>query len=1083
MLTLSLFAHFQARLGGEQLAFPTESSRALLAYLALERERPHTRRHLAGLLWPDSSDEKGLRNLRQTLLRLRQTVPDTAVDTPLILATADSLQWNAAYPAQVDVYDFMTYVAQAAPFLTAEKEFAYPAVAPLQAAAALYQGELLPEFDLINDRYTAWLRPWRQKCRREGVRAFYWLGEAYGRIGQITALADMAQRQLALEPAREEAHAQLIRAHLAQREFTAVVQQYNLCQKLLLAEFNVGTSPDTRSLFETAWQWREGHAPPLPPIPHNLPPEETPFYGRSSELDDLLLRLADPGQRLLTLTGIGGIGKTRLALALARRLVQSLPTIPPLFPDGVWFVPFAEIIEDTEESLAWTIIQACGWEKGEQEVAVTAVMRHLQTRCLLLILDNLEHLEQAANFVLCLQRAASGLSVLATSRRRLGLQREVVQQMQGLPVPMNEQDTAVPSVALFVERMQRIESDFVLDTAVTPVITQLCRFLAGWPLALELTAAWADQIPITEIEQTIAHRMAALYSATPDLPLRQRSIQAVLTGSWALLTSKQQRIFAGFATFRGGCTLEAAQQVLAANTKDMARLVQLALLREQDGRYTIHELIRQFAVELLQTSDYRMAAESAHCDYYLGLPYSLEADLYGLQALTAVTQLRPERENIHQAWMWAVQREGYGRLSPPLRGLIRFYHLSSNLREGLFLFAQAQAALPSGDLFESLGHELSCAQAHIFTRLGEYEEAFALLKAVPPLPAKQAVYVHHLLADVHRAKDERQLSLHHTEQALTLARTIPNRLLEALSLCRLDALLDYGTNHQEEALTIIQTLQDRWLEGSMLNNLGASAMRHGRYSKAHTYWEAALVIALEFDELYTTASLHNNLGDTLRQLGLYEQAEQHFNQSLALYKRVDNHTLMMHPLEGMARLHVHGGQYDEALKLAQEVYRFSVETAVVGLQIAALGCMGHIYAALQAWQKAADCYDQAQLLAHTEWPRLQLEGVAGLACVSLQLGQLAQARCYADQLVTLLTTCKPEGFADPGLIYWRGYEVLRVLGDGRAADILHQGHIWLKEQIVLISTPHEQHLFLENISVHAQLWATAVLPSTSVSTS
>jgi DNA-binding SARP family transcriptional activator len=320
MLSLTLFGHFRAVFHNGPLLFPTRSVSALVAYLILEQRVPQPRAHIAALLWPDSTDEQGRRNLRQTLLRLRQSVPDTAEGQPLLLSINETLQWNPAYPAEIDVFQFERYLAEAEPFLhTPLSETPYPAIAPLQAALDLYGDNLLLGFDLLNDFYAAWLQGRREQYQRQALTALARLAESYGRAGQPALMEKIARQQLVIAPEREEAQRQLMQAYLANGEYTAALNQYTIYVQNLQAE-GLEPAPALQQLRQLAVEMRLERVAPPDPIPHNLPPEETPFYGRQEELDNLLLWLATPDQRLLTLMGLGGIGKTRLALAAARHL-------------------------------------------------------------------------------------------------------------------------------------------------------------------------------------------------------------------------------------------------------------------------------------------------------------------------------------------------------------------------------------------------------------------------------------------------------------------------------------------------------------------------------------------------------------------------------------------------------------------------------------------------------------------------------------------------------------------------------------------------------------------------------------------
>lgn len=1080
MLHLTLFGHFQATWDDTPLPFPTESTRALIAYLALERHKPHLRHHIATLLWPDNTEEQGRHSLRQTLLRLRQTVPDTADDHPLLLVTKDTLQWNHAYPVTVDVHQFEAHMAEAEPFLnTPVTETPYPAFAPLQAATALGHGNLLHGLDLLNDLYAKWLLGWREKYQRQMLNALARLAESYGRAGQINRMERLAQRQLAIAPTNEEAHVQLLRAYMGQGNPTATLTHYTIYQKRI-AEEGLSPTAAARQLAQQAQQMREGVPLPIPAIPHNLPPEDTPFYGRQSEQEEILLWLVAPNQQLLTLTGLGGMGKTRLALAAARQLARPWPTFTPTFPNGVWFVPLADVQIDSQATaiegpMAQAILQACGWAKQQGETAVETLTRYVQKSKVLLILDNLEHLlPHAADFVLQLLRTAPHLTILATSRQRLGLQREVVRALRGLPTPQHDMDTAVASITLFIERVQRVDHRFQLNPATMPHLIRICRVLDGWPIALELTASWAEAMYMAEIAERVVNNITTLHTTMPDLPPRHRSLQAVLEGSYTLLTPAQQHILARVAVLHGGCTAEAAAIVLEATPHDMDSLVRRALLHNQDGRYTVHELIRQFAETKLETTfaSAKPTALQTHATYYLNLLPTLYTALHGPDPLTAVNLLRPERENVSQAWHWAIAAESYELLSHALPSLLRFYNLTGLLPEGELLFRHTQTAL-AHPTHPTLFCDLLLGRINLLIRMGNYEASHHLLTSLPPLatlPPTQQLLAYHWWGEWYALQDHVPEARHASQQALALARTLHNRPLIAFSLARLDMLHEYNTPYQTELLELVEQEADKWLQRFMHSFLGAANIRHGRYHTALTHWQEALTISLNFHEWYTAATLSNNMGDVLRQLGQTTAAAQHYEKALALYDSLSNSTLRMYPLEGQARLCLRQGDYEQALVLAQESYTLAHAHQLLITQITALSCIGHAYVALHRWPQAHDAYAEAAVLL-PDLPRWSMESIAGLAYVALHQGDKPTARVHIDHFLALLQTTPLEGSSSPSLTYTHCYEVLLGLGDkAQAAVVLAQAQAWLAEQAASIPTPVEQEHFWANLPAGTMFW-------------
>ena len=1050
MLTLTLFGHFRATHNHEPFTFPTQSVAALVAYLCLEQNTPQPRAHISTLLWPDSTDEQGRRNLRQVLFRLRQVVPDTADGHPLFLTTNDTLQWNPAYPTQTDVFQFEAHMAQAEPFLhTPLSETPYPALAPLQAAVDLCPANLLLGFDLLNDLYAEWLQQWRTKYQRQALLGLARLAELYGRAGQPRQMEKLARQQLALNPEREEAHHQLIQACVAQGEYTAALTQYTTYHTQR-QEDGLEPSPALRQLHHLANQLRLGQLPPPPPIPHNLPPEETPFYGRQPELDDLLLWLVAPNQRLLTLKGLGGMGKTRLALAAARRLARPWHTIPTSFPGGVWFTSLADVQTDDEETVAEAIVQSCGWPAKQEEAALTAAIRYLSGKPHLLVLDNLEHLPGMAQFVLALLTAVPTLTILATSRHPLGLQREVVRQIHGLPIPKHDRDMAVPSVTLLMERIQRVDSGFRLTPAVAPDLVRICRTLDGWPLALELAAGWAEVMYPHEIAERVAGNMAALHTAVPDLPPRHRSMEAVLAGSYTLLTPVQQRILAGFALFRGGATAEAAEQILQATAEDMALLVRRALLQEQEGRYTIHELVRQFALTMLAKMEDKMSIEQAHAGYYLHLLTTLESDLHGLSPLPALHQLRSERENIYGAWHWAVAQGEYEALTAALPNLTRFYNMMGLLREGEALLRETRPHITQ----PSLSHDLRLAHAGLCLRLGHYDTARTLLTTSPAfeqLSPTQQLQTHLHWGKLYILQGRFPESTQKYQEGLALARTEQHQEGIVSCLVELGVLSDYEEQYEAEVTTLAESLTDLWLQRSAYSFLGAVSIRHGRYQNTCTYWQKSLDISLALEDWYSVASYYNNLGDAFREFGKFAEAEASFQQATTLAQSLHNEITQMAILEGWARLDVVRGEYHQAVERAQETIRLAKLYDRQFVEQLGLSCLGHAYAGLGMWTEAEAAYTQALAGPAGDLPRCAMENVVGLAYIHWQMGDETAANTHIHHFLELSNHSFIEGSASPSLSYGRAIQVLRALGQAQqAADLLAKVQRWLQAEVGLI---------------------------------
>ncbi len=363
---------------------------------------------------------------------------------------------------------------------------------------------------------------------------------------------------------------------------------------------------------------------------HNLPTQPTSFIGRGPEVAKIIELLADPDCRLLTLVGTGGIGKTRLAIGAATKMVDA-------FAYGVYFVPLQSI--QSTDFLISAVADAIKLPLSGQQDPQIQLFNHLDNKEMLLVLDNFEQLldKGGAQLLVNILKAGSSVKLLVTSREVLNLQEEWLYPIHGLPVPDNVQ-TQNPeiygAVQLFVERARQVQRDFSLADESEQVI-RICQLVEGMPLAIELAASWTKVLSCANIAAEIQRNINFLSTSLRDVPERHRSMEAVCEQSWQLLPAEERRVFKRMSVFRGGFRREAAQAVAGASLSGLLRLVDKSLLRrEASGRYAIHELLRQYAEEqLAQTSSEEIAnTRELHCTYYMAFladrsaPYLLSLD-------------------------------------------------------------------------------------------------------------------------------------------------------------------------------------------------------------------------------------------------------------------------------------------------------------------------------------------------------------------------------------------------------------------------------------------------------------------------
>src|SRR5262249_18759084 len=410
-----------------------------------------------------------------------------------------------------------------------------------------------------------------------------------------------------------------------------------------------------------------------------------PFVGRTKQLADITARLANPECQLLTVTGLGGSGKTRLALEAAN-------TIAPQFPHGIVFVALQPLTRS--DLLVPTIAKALGVTFYGQAEPQDQLLDYLQDKTLLLILDNFEHLLDGATLVTTMLACAPGIRVLATSREALSLREEWLYPLKGMSTPLSVYSISLEdyeAAQLLLSHARRVQPNF--DPANEhEAIIRICQMTAGLPLAIELAASWLKGLSAAQIAREIQRNLDFLSTTTRNVEQRHRSMRAVFDQSWNLLSENERLIFARLSVFAGGFDTEAAGQVAEASFSTLAALVEKSLIqREATERFVIHELLRQYGMEHLEAYGERETTYARHSRYFAQLMLKHETALKQPQQLETMRAIERDFDNIRLAWEWSATHQQATYLHAMLNGLYLFGFLRSRYRETITLFQQTLA--------------------------------------------------------------------------------------------------------------------------------------------------------------------------------------------------------------------------------------------------------------------------------------------------------------------------------------------------------------------------------------------------------
>ena len=691
-----------------EISLTNRKALALLAYLAMNAAQAHSRETMLGLLWPELPEADARNNLRVTLSQLRTKLGDG-----FLLSNRIEMQFDPHSAHTLDVAEFNNLLAACARHTHSRRSECPECQARLTGAAELYRGDFLAGFFLENcAEFGEWLMVQRERLRQQMLELLSELMHHHEQANRFKVAEGYVRHLLQLDPLREDAHRRLMQLLQRQDQRSAALAQFESCKRLLADELGVQPDPETVAL---AAHIRSGETQSKQTSQasearrHNLPAPLTRFFGRDKEITALSLQLTDAHARLITLTGSGGVGKTRLAVRTAYEVAHT-------FADGVWLVELAAL--NDAASVARAVATALSVREQAGMTTLQLLGNVLRDKNILLVIDNCEHvLRECAELIAQLLAAAPKLKVLATSRTPLRLAGEVVQQVQSLSTPSLERGVSrsmeavlsYEAVQLFVNRAALAHANFGLQAGNANAVAQICQRLDGIPLALELAAARLKAMPIEALAQRLDSRFRLLASGNTEALPRHRTLQALVGWSYDLLPTAEQKLLRQLAVFVGGWTLEAAEAVCGCGDDTsvldgLMNLVDNSLVvfgnDPHQQRYTMLETIRQFAGELLQHTDEAHATSARHARYYASVVGQAAAQANSPTHQHALNQIELERGNVFGALSWAIGHEIDLALSieADLGGTFNFWEMRGYFDEGRHLQQQLLAAtqdLPS----------------------------------------------------------------------------------------------------------------------------------------------------------------------------------------------------------------------------------------------------------------------------------------------------------------------------------------------------------------------------------------------------
>jgi predicted ATPase len=738
----------------------------------------------------------------------------------------------------------------------------------------------------------------------------------------------------------EEVLVRMLRlAEVSGRQDRALTR-YSVFERQLLEELNLEPRPETQALVlglqSAARVWAT--APKKPEssnsvrvhTPSRLPISSTPFVGREAELADLALTLSHPEVRLLTIFGPGGMGKTRLALEVARRADQE-----------ALFVPLAA--QQGGRSLADAVLEALGQQIKDASQAETLLLERLEGQTMLLILDNVEYLIEETRTLIEQLRSLPQLQVLVTSRVRLGLTDERTFELGGLVFPSveislsGERFEDYDAVRLLFDAAKRASPELTLSTTDRFEAVSICERLAGVPLALELAGAWARMLSFAEIALEIERNLDFLSGSVSGLPERHRGLRAVFEHSWALLGKPAQQLLLKLSVFCGGFERTTALSVGGAGNLELLALLDHSLLRRargQQNRFDLHELIRQYALERLE-SEPRQAAQAReqHAEFFVQLSEQASLDLQGNDQVLWLERLSLERENLNAALTWALEAH-QAELGLRLAGALkRFWDVRGHGREGRD-WTERMLALPEAQARNTIRAKALLGVGSFATNHGDYtlaeqylQEALQIYQAADDQAGKARTL--QILAELERVIGELEKASTHLKTSIAICRKLnqPRELANALTtLGIVFAYMDdnqTAKRHFEESLRLYEALEDPRGVANSLTNI-ANTLNDAEQELPLT--ERALAIKRELGDQEGIGVSVFNLGNINARLGNLAKARVQMCEGLDIFYKLGHRRNTAHVLISVADLEVALEHPIRALELTAAVQTF-VDTA------------------------------------------------------------------------------------------------------------------------------------------------------------
>jgi len=959
----------------KNIDFFTNKERALLVYLAVETPKVFRRSHLAGLLWCELSEKRALHNLRQTLYQLKKTWNEIEEDQELLLIDQDTITIHPRLDLWVDVLAFEEKFYNATRFMKDHSHFNHLDIQLLKNAMALFRGPFLDRFE-INDTplFNEWETFQRERTSQMFVQGLNILIDYYIQRGDFSTAGRLSDQMIEITPWDESAYAKSMQLYAAGKFWHMASGKFQKLRTYLKENFAEDPQPSIQNLNNEILNLSiKGEAFQFidQTINNNLPEFSSSFVGRGDELLALSGMIADPNVHLISLIGIGGIGKTRLAIE-----VGSLFT--GLFKDGVYYIPLKSI--SSKESFFHYLGNYLGYSFSGKASPEQQLLNYLRRKQCLIILDGCEKLaikDWIKSFVSDLLAGAENVMILAASRKALCLDKEYIYTLPGLNIEnshrLNNEDP--DAVSLFKKRVRQADPHFEFSIKNLPLVFDLCDQVEGHPLSIELMASAMASHSFGEVFSRFEDSQIKIHHLLPEFSIKNPFFVSIFENTWDSLPDLQKNALCCLSHFRGGFLCDAAVKVTGTSERIINSLCEKSLIRKIDSeRYDFHEIILSFIAEKAEVNEFSKLSVALHAQYFTGVLEDI-AEVYRsggqVEALLVIEQ---DLDNILSAWRYYCEQKEVSVLENCIDIFYQYFNIRSFFEEGFSLFQETIQESSYLDPFDRILGILANRLGNLAFRLHQNEMAFQMFTRAKNIFEREKeigeLGISYLgLGRYFLRQKNIDKSLFFSNSGLACFEKVGDKFHQGRGLYLKGMIYqrfaDYPTAKDifTAGLRLSREVNDQ--RGVLLNlgQLAGHACNEGNYDIAEDYYLECLALSRAFKDRYQQAVILNNLASVYHPRKEFQCEEEVLTESLEICREIGDLDGQAIALSNLGEMGVVNCEFEQAIAYSKEALEIALQLGEQWTIIVVYDILGCAYTGLHDSSTAKQCFRRALQLA------------------------------------------------------------------------------------------------------------------------